>query len=139
MFSSIARRAASSTIRVGQSAGGSSVASSVRTRLSTDITGLDVHPAPLSALQKTYDTTLNLLKTLPEDSVYRQATLAVTQQRLSILNRITSEQAKQGKGPDGEEAVVAFEKEIDQGLAEEVLGQAQHELNLAGKMLEWKA
>lgn len=142
MFRTLIRRAADSTVQVGRSAAthGSSneAAATVRTRFSTNIAGIDVHPAPLSALQKTYDSTLSILKTLPEDSVYRQATTAVTQHRLSILQSIQSREAKEGRPADSEDAISAFEEQIDEGLAEEVLNQAQHEMKLAAKMLDWK-
>lgn len=142
MFRTLIRRAADSTVQVGRTAathsGSAEATASVRTRFSTNIAGIDVHPAPLTALQKTYDSTLSLLKTLPEDSVYRQATSAVTQHRLNILSQITRQEAKEGRPVDNEEAIQEFESQVDEGLAEELLNQAQHEMKLAAKMLDWK-
>lgn len=144
MFRTLVRRAADSTVQVGRSAAshsggaGSEAVASVRTRYSTNIAGITVHPAPLTALLKTYDSTLSILKTLPEDSVYRQATTAVTQHRLSVLQSIASTESKDGRPVDNEEAIQQFEEQIDEGLVEEVLNQAQHEQGLAAKMLDWK-
>lgn len=141
MFGRIFRRAASSSVQVGRSGASSSAgvaASAIRTRVSTNITGVEVHPSPLSALKKTYQSTLNLIAALPEESVYRNATVAVTKHRLAVVNDVMSSEAKQGRSADSEEAIAAFEQQIDQGLAEEVLDQAKHELKLAGKMVDWK-
>ncbi|PWN22939.1 hypothetical protein BCV69DRAFT_296907 [Microstroma glucosiphilum] len=137
MFRTLVRRAASSTVQVGRSAG-TSAPSTVRSRISTHITGLDVHPAPLSALKETYESTLSLLKTHPENSVYRQATEAITNHRLAVLQSIQGAEAKEAKSSDSEEAIAKFEEQIDEGLAEEVLSQAQHEMGLAAKMLDWQ-
>ncbi|CAO1627975.1 unnamed protein product [Parajaminaea phylloscopi] len=138
MFGTIARRAASSSIQVGRSSSSGIAASAARTRISTNITGVDVHPSPLSALKETYQSTLKVLAALPEESVYRNATSAVTNHRLGLVDQIMSSEAKQGRGANSEEAIAAFEEQVDQGLAEEVLDQAKHELKLAAKMVEWK-
>lgn len=141
MFGSIVRRAASSTIQVGKSSSstpGAAVGNLVRSRISTNITGVEVHPAPLSAIKETYNNTLKVLDALPSDSVYRSATTAITKHRLGLLTEIMNKEAQQGKSAESEEAIAAFEEQIDQGLAEEILGQAGHELKLAAKMVEWK-
>lgn len=88
--------------------------------------GLAVHPNPLPALRQTLESTLQTLSAIPDASVYRQATTAITQRKLGILDRA-----------DGNVSMV--EKEIDQGQIEEVLKAAEDELSLAGKMIEWKA
>jgi ETC complex I subunit conserved region len=88
--------------------------------------GVAVHPNPLPALRQTLESTLETLSTIPVDSVYRQATTAITQRKLGILDRA-----------DGD--VSAVEKVMDQGQIEEVLKAAEDELSLAGKMIEWKA
>ena len=141
MFGSIVRRAASSTVQVGRgsASASSNLAAASRTRTSTHITGVAVHPAPLAALENTYTSTLSLLKTLPEESVYRNATSAVTEYRLAALRQIVQNEKSQGRSADNEEAISLFEEKMDQGLVEEVLNQAQHEQKLVAKMAEWKA
>jgi hypothetical protein len=51
----------------------------------TGLTGLITHPSPRPALISLYNSTLEKLKALPESSVYRQSTEALTQQRLKIV------------------------------------------------------
>lgn len=51
----------------------------------TGLTGLSTHPSPRPTLIYLYKTTLEKLKTLPESSVYRQSTEALTQRRLDII------------------------------------------------------
>lgn len=53
----------------------------------TGLTGLQTHPAPRSALLTLYRTTLDKLGNLPESSLYRQSTEALTKQRLSFVER----------------------------------------------------
>lgn len=67
-----------------------------------------------------------MLSHLPQDSVYRQATEALLNQRLKLID--------QAKGD-----VAAFEKALDAGMVEQVIEVAEDELGLAGKMIEWKA
>ncbi|KAL8994141.1 MAG: hypothetical protein Q9169_005817 [Polycauliona sp. 2 TL-2023] len=51
----------------------------------TGLTGLLTHPAPRSQLIYIYSSTLDKLSKIPEHSVYRQSTEAITKQRLSII------------------------------------------------------
>lgn len=51
----------------------------------TGLTGLATHPAPRSALIYLYSSTLSKLQQIPETSVYRQATEALTKKRLAII------------------------------------------------------
>lgn len=51
----------------------------------TGLTGLPTHPSPRPALLYTYNLTLQRLKQLPNNSVYRQSCEALTKQRLSIV------------------------------------------------------
>lgn len=96
------------------------------TKLSTGITGIPVHKNPLPVLSKLYETTLAGLATLPEHSVYRQGTEAVVRHKLSILNSANGD-------------VAAVEKGLDEGQIEESLLIAEDELNLVGKVAEWKS
>jgi len=57
----------------------------------TGLTGLFTHPAPRSALLYLYSSTLDKLGQLPEDSVYRKATEALTKQRLEIVEAVKPE------------------------------------------------
>jgi len=61
----------------------------------TGLTGLFTHPSPRSTLIYLYSSTLDKLKGMPESSVYRQSTEALTKHRLSIISAVT---------PDGFEA-----------------------------------
>lgn len=54
----------------------------------TGLTGLLTHSAPRAALLFNYKFTLDILNTLPEHSVYRQAAEAVTRHRLKIVESI---------------------------------------------------
>ncbi|QIX00412.1 hypothetical protein AMS68_005929 [Peltaster fructicola] len=51
----------------------------------TGLTGLKTHGSPRTALLYLYNATLQKLKDLPEHSVYRQSTEALTKHRLSII------------------------------------------------------
>jgi NADH dehydrogenase (ubiquinone) 1 alpha subcomplex subunit 5 len=51
----------------------------------TGLTGLVTHPSPRSTLVYLYQSTLDKLKHIPESSVYRQSTEALTKQRLAII------------------------------------------------------
>jgi NADH dehydrogenase (ubiquinone) 1 alpha subcomplex subunit 5 len=86
-------------------------------KTTTGLTGLSVHPDPLPALQRTYEQTLTALAAMPAASVYRQGTEALTRRKLDVA---------------------AVERTLDEGQIEEVLGVAEDELKLAGKMAEWK-
>ncbi|KAF1946833.1 hypothetical protein EJ02DRAFT_366281 [Clathrospora elynae] len=51
----------------------------------TGLTGLFTHPSPRSTLLYNYHATLDKLKQMPESSVYRQSTEALTKQRLAAV------------------------------------------------------
>ncbi len=57
----------------------------------TGLTGLFNHPSPRSSLIYIYGSTLEKLKTLPEHSVYRQSTEAITNHRMQIIQSIKPE------------------------------------------------
>lgn len=52
----------------------------------TGLAGVLTHPSPRSALLYHYNSTLDKLKQIPESSVYRQSTEALTKHRLKIVN-----------------------------------------------------
>ncbi|KAF5356211.1 hypothetical protein D9756_003794 [Leucocoprinus leucothites] len=93
---------------------------------STGITGLAVHPNPLPELVKTYESTLSTLSTIPQTSVYRQGTEALTRHKLNIVQTANGD-------------IRAAEKKLNEGQIEESLEIASDELELAQKMVEWKA
>ncbi|EJD03929.1 NADH2 dehydrogenase [Fomitiporia mediterranea MF3/22] len=95
-------------------------------KASTGITGVNVHPNPLPALVETYQSTLARVSEIPQSSVYRQSVEALTQRKLKIVQ-------------DAKGDVAAAEEALDEGQIEEAIGAAQDELNLVGKMIEWKA
>lgn len=101
-----------------------------RTKLSTGITGLAVHPDPLHALRTTYHSTLKVLGQVPASAVYRQSAEAITRERLAVV-----EQAGEG---NTEEQIEQVERKLEAGIAEELIQQAEDELKLASKMLEYK-
>ncbi|KAH7064162.1 ETC complex I subunit conserved region-domain-containing protein [Paraphoma chrysanthemicola] len=53
----------------------------------TGLTGLVTHPSPRSTLLYHYNSTLDKLKKIPESSVYRQSTEALTRHRLQIVEQ----------------------------------------------------
>ncbi|GAC99606.1 potential mitochondrial Complex I, B13_NDUFA5 subunit [Pseudozyma hubeiensis SY62] len=118
----------------------SATAFAARLKKSTNITGLDVSTSPLSELESRYTKTLSLLSTLPEQSVYRQATSALTQQRLDIVAKFNGQAKAVSSKPDQlEELYEQAEQELDAGQLEQVLEQAVAEYRLAAKMVDWKA
>jgi len=95
-------------------------------KTTTGIYGIPVHPDPLPALRRTYESTLSILARMPPQAVYRQGAEALVKHRLNLIER--------SKGDPGE-----VERALGEGQIEEVLMSASDELTLAGKMLEWKA
>ncbi|RKP25105.1 ETC complex I subunit conserved region-domain-containing protein, partial [Syncephalis pseudoplumigaleata] len=91
----------------------------------TSLTGISVHPNPRPHLIKVYHETLEALKPIPSTAVYRQAAEALTRQRLGVVERL--------------ENVEDIEETLDAGQIEEVIIQAEDELKLVAKMIEWKA
>merc|ERR1712230_170611 len=90
-----------------------------RTKTTTGITGLAVHPDPLPHLLKTYTATSTILSKMPAGAVYRQSVESIIKERREIVERLQGQNA---------------ESDI-----EAVVSQAEDELQLAGKMLDWKA
>ena len=87
----------------------------------TGLAGIYKHPNPRPALVTLYNETLKTLKeNFPADSVYRQSTEALTQNRLKIV--------------ESEEIVENIENQIGGGLIEEIVIQAADELSLASQL-----
>lgn len=133
-------RAASSTSTIASAAAGAS--SLARAKATTEITGLAVHPSPIKALEENYTKTLSMLEALPAESVYRQATQALTENRLEAVKRVQKDHQEAVNSGDKErlESVIGeLERTIDAGQIEEVVIQAEDEIKLSAKMLEWKS
>jgi NADH dehydrogenase (ubiquinone) 1 alpha subcomplex subunit 5 len=126
MFKTLAQRAAA------HAAASQTVTQAVkRTKLTTGIVGLEVHPEPCKTLKSLYNHTLQSLAALPPNSVYRQSVEALTSHRLALVQ-------KAGDGND-EAAIEQLEAAIDQGSIENVISVAEDELALVHKMKEWEA
>ncbi|GAC74866.1 NADH:ubiquinone oxidoreductase, NDUFA5/B13 subunit [Moesziomyces antarcticus T-34] len=111
-----------------------------RLKKSTNITGVEVAKSPLEQLESRYTQTLHVLKSMPEASVYRQATMALTQHRLDVVLGAKNEADKVRTQPEQLEKIYEqAEVQIDAGQLEQVLEQAQAEYKLAAKMVDWKA
>ncbi|KAI0307734.1 Ndufa5, NADH-ubiquinone oxidoreductase subunit [Multifurca ochricompacta] len=95
-------------------------------KLSTGIYGLAVHPNPLPELTKTYESTLAALSSIPGHAAYRQGTEALTLRKLKIVQNANGD-------------IAEVEKQLDEGQIEQLIAIAKDELNLVGKMVEWKA
>lgn len=108
----------------------------MRSKTSTGIAGLAVHPNPLPELESTYTQTLKVLEHLPPSSVYRQSAAAVTELRLGIVREALEKPFSTVSA--SEQAIERVEAKIDCGLAEELVKQATDEFHLAAKMTEWK-
>eukprot|EP00040_Diaphanoeca_grandis_P005314 m.32302 g.32302 ORF g.32302 m.32302 type:complete len:124 (-) comp16622_c0_seq1:173-544(-) len=94
-------------------------------RRTTGLVGVLKHSDPRSALVTIYKDTTKVLEKMPADAAYRKNTMALTTQRLAIVEQT--------------EDVDAIEAQIGAGQAEVLILAAQKELSLAEKMLEWKA
>ncbi|KAG9294528.1 hypothetical protein G9A89_008639 [Geosiphon pyriformis] len=96
----------------------------VAKKTTTGLYGLPVHSNPRPHLIKTYNETLKILSELPSTAVYRQATEALTQHRLSVV--------------EATENVEEIEKNIAAGQIEEIIWQAEDEKKLSEKIKEWR-
>lgn len=87
----------------------------------TGIAGLFQHPNPRPALIQLYNHTLEVLEhSFPPHSIYKQSVKALTNSRLKIVQE--------------EEITENIENKIGAGLIEELLIQANEELNLANEL-----
>lgn len=101
-----------------------------RTKSTTTLTGLNIHPSPLPHLLSTYHSTLSLLSSMPATALYRRSTEGFTNERIEIIKKF---------GAGGrEEDIERVEGEIGLGCIEEIIVMAEDELKLAGQMMEWK-
>ncbi|KAJ4949946.1 hypothetical protein NE237_026778 [Protea cynaroides] len=89
----------------------------------TGIVGLDVVPNARDVLISLYSKTLKEVQSVPEDEGYRKAVESFTRHRLKVCQE--------------EEEWEQIEKRIGCGQVEELIEEAQDELKLMAKMIEW--
>ncbi|PAV61506.1 hypothetical protein WR25_10097 [Diploscapter pachys] len=90
----------------------------------TGLTGLWVDETPHHSLKVAYGRILRVLEQMPQDAVYRRFTEQIVKQRLALVN----------SEPD----IPKLEEKIGMGQIEEVVEQAEYELETAINMLEHK-
>ena len=104
----------------------------VRTRVTTTLTGLAIHPTPLPHLLETYASTLAVLQGFPVAAMYRQSVESITKERIEIISKLGN------KDGAAEEDIAKAEDAIGLGYVEEIIIMAEAELKLAEQMLELK-
>ena len=90
----------------------------------TDLVGLAVCNTPHERLTILYTKILDILKQFPKHAAYRKYTEQITNEKLDMVK--------------AEPDVKKLENLLQSGEVEEVILQAEHELSLARKMLQWK-
>ncbi|CAG7835891.1 unnamed protein product, partial [Allacma fusca] len=90
----------------------------------TRLTGLAVAKNPHHTLGIMYGKIMRSLNKMPQDAAYRKYTEQIVTQRIEILKNTPN--------------VAELEAKLNSGQIEEVIVQAENEVFLARKMLEWK-
>ncbi|CAM6020013.1 unnamed protein product [Sphagnum balticum] len=93
-------------------------------KATTGIVGLEVVPNAREVLISLYRETLKAVEPIPTTAQYRKSVEALTQHRLKVCME--------------EEDWEKIEEKIQGGQVEELIVQAQDELQLIPKMAEWK-
>ncbi|XP_066157237.1 NADH dehydrogenase [ubiquinone] 1 alpha subcomplex subunit 5 [Euwallacea fornicatus] len=93
-------------------------------KTTTGLTGLAVSKHPHQILGTLYGKILRTLQKMPESATYRKHTEAIIKERGDVLHTTP--------------AVEEVERKINCGQIEELIVQAENELQLARKMLMWK-
>ncbi|XP_045624914.1 NADH dehydrogenase [ubiquinone] 1 alpha subcomplex subunit 5 [Procambarus clarkii] len=93
-------------------------------KVSTALTGLPVARNPHHTLGVLYGKIMRCLQKMPHDAAYRKYTEQIIGERSALVKT--------------EADVSKLEKAISCGQIEEVIQQAENELTLARKMLDWK-
>ena len=101
-----------------------------RTRVTTTLTGLAIHPTPLPHLLETYASTLAVLQGFPVAALYRQSVESITKERIEIISKLPNKDAAT------EQEISTVEDAIGLGYVEEIILMAEAELKLAEQMLE---
>ncbi|KAF2315545.1 hypothetical protein GH714_040051 [Hevea brasiliensis] len=94
-----------------------------KVKQTTGIVGLDVVPNAREVLINLYTKTLKEIQAVPEDEGYRKAVESFTRHRLKVCQE--------------EEDWEMIEKKLGCGQVEELIEEAQDELKLIEKMIEW--
>lgn len=91
---------------------------------STRITGLAVAKNPHHSLTVLYEKILRTLEKVPDNVAYKKHTKSLVEERLKLVQTIKD--------------AAELEKKINSGQIEEAIKEAEHELVLSRKMVEWK-
>ena len=91
---------------------------------STRLTGLAVAKNPHHTLGVLYGKLNQLLDKMPNDAAYKKHTKQIVDERLKLVQTVKD--------------VPTLEKQINSGQIEEVIKEAEYELSLARRMVEWK-
>ena len=94
-----------------------------KVKQTTGIVGLEVVPNAREVLINLYNKTLKEIQAVPEDEGYRKAVESFTRHRLQVCQE--------------EEDWEVIEKRLQCGQVEELIEEAQDELKLISKMIEW--
>lgn len=86
--------------------------------------GLAVCETPHERLKILYTKILDVLGHIPKNAAYRKYTEQITNEKLNIVK--------------AEPDVKKLEEQLQGGQIEEVILQAENELSLARKMIQWK-
>ncbi|XP_075002918.1 NADH dehydrogenase [ubiquinone] 1 alpha subcomplex subunit 5 isoform X1 [Calonectris borealis] len=92
--------------------------------VTTGLVGLAVAENPHERLRILYTKILGVLQNIPKDAAYRKYTEQIVNQRFNLVQKETDVQKLQDK--------------LNSGHIEEVIVQAENELSLARKMIQWK-
>ncbi|KAI1239380.1 hypothetical protein IHE44_0012499, partial [Lamprotornis superbus] len=90
----------------------------------TGLVGLAVAENPHERLRILYTKILGVLQNIPKDAAYRKYTEQIVNERFDLVKKETDVQKLQEK--------------LNSGQIEEVIVQAENELFLARKMMQWK-
>ena len=90
----------------------------------TRLTGLAVSQNPHHSLTVLYDKILKTLDKIPDAAAYKQHTKPMIEERLKLVSTLKD--------------VDELEKQINSGQLEEVIKEAEYELTLSRKMVNWK-
>ncbi|XP_053455824.1 NADH dehydrogenase [ubiquinone] 1 alpha subcomplex subunit 5-like [Nycticebus coucang] len=90
----------------------------------TGLVGLAVCETPHEGLRILYTKILDVFEQIPKTAAYRKHTEQITNEKLAMVK--------------AEPDVKKLEDQLRGGQIEEVILQAEHELSLARKMMQWK-
>ncbi|KFP69323.1 NADH dehydrogenase [ubiquinone] 1 alpha subcomplex subunit 5, partial [Acanthisitta chloris] len=90
----------------------------------TGLVGLTVVENPHERLRILYSKILSVLQNIPKDAAYRKYTEQIVNERMNLVKKENDVQKLQDK--------------LNSGVIEEVIVQAENELSLARKMVQWK-